>query len=97
MKNTLTAATGAVVPFQHSLFDEGGVSKLALGYAHRGMVVPACWIARGITPCFLHPVNAYSTKYRCKIRTSSYSFRTEVILSLILSCNVISLLKTLAS
>ena len=34
MKDTLTAVTGAVVPFHLSLLDEGGVSKLVLGYAH---------------------------------------------------------------
>jgi hypothetical protein len=50
MKDTLTAATGAVVPFHHSLLDEGGVNKLVLGYAHCGMVAAARWIAKSITP-----------------------------------------------
>jgi hypothetical protein len=56
MKDTLTAATGAVVPFHLSLLDEGGVSKLVLGYAHCGMVAAARWIARSVTPCLREAV-----------------------------------------
>ncbi|VAH76598.1 unnamed protein product [Triticum turgidum subsp. durum] len=56
MKDTLTAVTGAVVPFHHSVLDEGGISKLVLGYAHCGMVAAARWIARGITPCLLQAI-----------------------------------------
>jgi len=56
MKDTLTAVTGAVVPFHLSLLDEGGVSKLVLGYAHCGMVAAARWIARSVTPCLREAV-----------------------------------------
>lgn len=38
IKDTLTAATGAVVPFHHSVLHDGGISDLVLGYAHCGMV-----------------------------------------------------------
>lgn len=53
MKDTLTAATGAVVPFHHSVVHEGGVSDLVLGYAHCGMVAAARWIAKLATPCLV--------------------------------------------
>jgi hypothetical protein len=56
MKDTLTAATGAVVPFHHSLLEEGGVNKLVLGYAHCGMVAAARWIAKNITPSLCEAV-----------------------------------------
>ncbi|KQK04120.1 hypothetical protein BRADI_2g11800v3 [Brachypodium distachyon] len=71
MKDTLTAATGAVVPFHHSLLDEGGVSKLVLGYAHCGMVAAARWIARGITPCLLQAVSQ-CPEYQIKVTASSW-------------------------
>lgn len=66
MKDTLTAATGAVVPFHLSLLDEGGVSKLVLGYAHCGMVAAARWIARSITPC-LHEAVRQCPDYQIKV------------------------------
>ncbi|KAK4405513.1 hypothetical protein Sango_0557800 [Sesamum angolense] len=50
IKDTLTAATGAVVPFHHSVLHDGGISNLVLGYAHCGMVAAARWIAKLITP-----------------------------------------------
>lgn len=53
IKDTLTAATGAVVPFHHSVVHEGGVSNLVLGYAHCGMVAAARWIAKLATPCII--------------------------------------------
>lgn len=51
IKDTLTAATGAVVPFHHSVLHDGGISNLVLGYAHCGMVAAARWIAKLSTPC----------------------------------------------
>ncbi|XP_045788579.1 uncharacterized protein LOC123883812 isoform X1 [Trifolium pratense] len=53
IKDTLTAATGAVVPFHHSVLNDGGISNLVLGYAHCGMVAAARWIAKLCTPTLL--------------------------------------------
>jgi len=53
IKDTLTAATGAVVPFHHSVLHDGGLSNLVLGYAHCGMVAAARWIAKLSVPCLL--------------------------------------------
>ncbi|KAK3027728.1 hypothetical protein RJ639_042468 [Escallonia herrerae] len=53
IKDTLTAATGAVVPFHHSVLHDGGISNLVLGYAHCGMVAAARWIAKLSTPFLL--------------------------------------------
>ncbi|KAK6930213.1 Mono-/di-acylglycerol lipase, N-terminal [Dillenia turbinata] len=53
IKDTLTAVTGAVVPFHHSLLHDGGISNLVLGYAHCGMVAAARWIAKLSTPTLL--------------------------------------------
>lgn len=50
IKDTLTAATGAVVPFHLSVLHDGGISNLVLGYAHCGMVAAARWIAKLSTP-----------------------------------------------
>lgn len=46
MKDTLTAVTGSVVPFHHTVMDDAGISNLVLGYAHCGMVAAARWIAQ---------------------------------------------------
>lgn len=59
IKDTLTAATGAVVPFHHSVVHEGGVSDLVLGYAHCGMVAAARWIAKLAKPCLLEALDHY--------------------------------------
>ena len=53
IKDTLTAATGAVVPFHHSVLHDGGISNLILGYAHCGMVAAARWIAKLSIPFLL--------------------------------------------
>lgn len=66
IKDTLTAATGAVVPFHHSVLDEGGVSKLVLGYAHCGMVAAARWIARCTSACLLKAVSE-NPDYKVKV------------------------------
>lgn len=66
MKDTLTAATGAVVPFHHSVVHEGGVSNLVLGYAHCGMVAAARWIAKLATPCLIKALYNYPD-YKLKV------------------------------
>ena len=66
IKDTLTAATGAVVPFHHSVVCEGGVINLVLGYAHCGMVAAARWIAKLATPCLLRALNNYP-EYKLKV------------------------------
>lgn len=66
IKDTLTAATGAVVPFHHSVLHHGGISNLILGYAHCGMVAAARWIAKMSTP-FLIKVLAESPDYKVKV------------------------------
>ncbi|WVZ71407.1 hypothetical protein U9M48_019998 [Paspalum notatum var. saurae] len=83
MKDTLTAATGAVVPFHLSLLDEDGVSKLVLGYAHCGMVAAARWIARGVTPCLREAVRQYPD-YQIKIVGHSLGGGTAALLTYIL-------------
>lgn len=67
IKDTLTAATGAVVPFHHSVLDEGGVSNLVLGYAHCGMVAAAHCIAKRTTPV-LHKALSQHPDYSIKVR-----------------------------
>lgn len=67
IKDTLTAATGAVVPFHHTVVHEGGVSNLVLGYAHCGMVAAARWIAKLATPCIIKALGDYPA-YKVKVR-----------------------------
>ncbi|OEL25727.1 hypothetical protein BAE44_0013254 [Dichanthelium oligosanthes] len=59
IRDTLTAATGAVVPFHHTIVQEGGVSDLVLGYAHFGMVAAARWIAKLAAPCLAQALHMY--------------------------------------
>lgn len=66
IKDTLTAATGAVVPFHHTVVHEGGVSNLVLGYAHGGMVAAARWIAKIATPCLIKELKTYHD-YKLKV------------------------------
>ncbi|CAI0467198.1 unnamed protein product [Linum tenue] len=73
IKDTLTAVTGAVVPFHHSVLDDGGISNLVLGYAHCGMVAAARWIAKLSTPCLLKALDEYP-EYRVKALISCWSF-----------------------
>lgn len=75
IKDTLTAATGAVVPFHHSVLHDGGISNLVLGYAHCGMVAAARWIAKLCTPVLL---NALQEK-------PEYEVKVNNVLSLSLS------------
>ena len=66
IKDTLTAATGAVVPFHHSVVHEGGVTNLVLGYAHCGMVAAARWIAKLATPCIIEALKQ-NPSYKLKV------------------------------
>lgn len=66
IRDTLTAATGAVVPFHHTLLYEGGISDLILGYAHCGMVAAARSIAKLATPCLLEALHEYPD-YKLKV------------------------------
>ncbi|KAL5983655.1 hypothetical protein ACLOJK_017745 [Asimina triloba] len=83
IKDTLTAATGAVVPFHHLLLHEGGVSNLVLGYAHCGMVAAARWIAKLTTPCLLKAVSEHPD-YEIKIVGHSLGGGTAALLTYIL-------------
>lgn len=66
IRDTLTAATGAVVPFHHTLINEGGISDLVLGYAHCGMVAAARWISKLATPCLSEALHKYPD-YKLKV------------------------------
>ncbi|OIT28295.1 hypothetical protein A4A49_24977 [Nicotiana attenuata] len=83
IKDTLTAATGAVVPFHHTMVHEGGVSNLVLGYAHCGMVAAARWIAKLATPCLLKALSIYP-EYKLKIVGHSLGGGTAALLTYIL-------------
>ncbi|CAA0816167.1 Unknown protein [Striga hermonthica] len=83
VKDTLTAVTGAVVPFHHTVVCEGGVSNLVLGYAHCGMVAAARWIAKLATPCLLTALGDYPD-YKLKIVGHSLGGGTAALLTYIL-------------
>ncbi|KAJ3676113.1 hypothetical protein LUZ60_003525 [Juncus effusus] len=85
MKDTLTAVTGAVVPFHHSLVEEqeGGVSKLVLGYAHCGMVAAARWIGKMAAPCLREAVEK-NPGYKIKIVGHSMGGGTAALLTYIM-------------
>lgn len=74
IKDTLTAVTGAVVPFHHSVVGEGGVINLVLGYAHGGMVAAARWIAKLSTPCLLTSLDKHPD-YKLKVQVCSPFFQ----------------------
>ncbi|KAK4586603.1 hypothetical protein RGQ29_023669 [Quercus rubra] len=83
IKDTLTAATGAVVPFHHSVLHDGGISNLVLGYAHCGMVAAARWIAKLSTPFLLKALDKYPD-YKVKIVGHSLGGGTAALLTYIL-------------
>ncbi|EXC32304.1 Sn1-specific diacylglycerol lipase alpha [Morus notabilis] len=83
IKDTLTAATGAVVPFHHSIVREGGVANLVLGYAHCGMVAAARWIAKLATPCIIKALDQ-NPSYKLKIVGHSLGGGTAALLTYIL-------------
>ncbi|GLT45726.1 hypothetical protein SLA2020_195370 [Shorea laevis] len=83
IKDTLTAATGAVVPFHHLVLHDGGISNLVLGYAHCGMVAAARWIAKLSAPCLLDALGEYPD-YKIKIVGHSLGGGTAALLTYIL-------------
>lgn len=83
IKDTLTAVTGAVVPFHHTVVHEGGVSDLVLGYAHCGMVAAARWIAKIATPCIIKALDEHPD-YKLKIVGHSLGGGTAALLTFIL-------------
>lgn len=83
IKDTLTAATGAVVPFHHTVVHEGGVSNLVLGYAHGGMVAAARWIAKLATPCLIKELKTYHD-YKLKIVGHSLGGSTAALLTYVM-------------
>ncbi|KAL0348629.1 UNVERIFIED_CONTAM: Sn1-specific diacylglycerol lipase alpha [Sesamum angustifolium] len=83
IKDTLTAATGAVVPFHHSVLHDGGISNLVLGYAHCGMVAAARWIAKLITPSLVKALEQ-NPDYEVKIVGHSLGGGTAALLTYIL-------------
>ncbi|XP_021725563.1 uncharacterized protein LOC110692792 [Chenopodium quinoa] len=82
IKDTLTAATGAVVPFHHSVLHDGGISNLILGYAHCGMVAAARWIAKLSTPCLIKALND-NPDYNIKVVGHSLGGGTAALLTYI--------------
>lgn len=83
MNDTLTAATGYVVPFHYLVLHEGGISKLVLGYAHFGMVAAARWIAKCATPYLTKAVYEYPA-YGIKIVGNSLGGGVASLLTYIL-------------
>ncbi|CAH2053755.1 unnamed protein product [Thlaspi arvense] len=83
IKDTLTAATGGIVPFHHTVVNESGVSNLVLGYAHCGMVAAARCIAKLATPCLLKGLEQYPD-YKIKIVGHSLGGGTAALLTYIL-------------
>ncbi|XP_030545598.1 uncharacterized protein LOC115751755 [Rhodamnia argentea] len=83
IKDTLTAATGAVVPFHHSVLCDGGISNLVLGYAHCGMVAAARWIAKLSTPYLLKALDEHPD-YKIKVVGHSLGGGTAALLTYIL-------------
>ncbi|MQL98293.1 hypothetical protein Taro_030998 [Colocasia esculenta] len=83
IRDTLTAATGATVPFHHTVVNEGGVSDLVLGYAHCGMVAAARWIAKLATPCLLTALHEHED-YKIKIVGHSLGGGTAALLTYVL-------------
>lgn len=83
IKDTLTSATGAVVPFHHSVLDDGGINYLVLGYAHCGMVAAARWIANLSKPFLLKGL-AENPDYEVKVVGHSLGGGTAALLTYIL-------------
>ncbi|ESQ55849.1 hypothetical protein EUTSA_v10024634mg [Eutrema salsugineum] len=83
IKDTLTAATGAVVPFHHSVLHDGGLSNLVLGYAHCGMVAAARWIAKLSVPCLVKALDE-NPGYKVQIVGHSLGGGTAALLTYIL-------------
>lgn len=73
VKERLTAATGADIPFHHVVAKDGCVSNLVLGYAHCGMATAARWIANQAIPCLSKAVEQFPNH---RITVIYFSFLT---------------------
>eukprot|EP00897_Mesotaenium_endlicherianum_P003198 jgi/Mesen1/2906/ME000175S02060 len=83
MKDTLTAVTGAIVPFHHAVVDASGVRHVVLGYAHCGMVAAARWIAQQAIPCLQRALEE-RPGWRVKVVGHSLGGGTAALLTFIL-------------
>jgi hypothetical protein len=83
IRDTLTAATAAVVPFHHTVVYERGIREVILGYAHCGMVAAARWIAKLATPCLIKALQE-NPDYKVKIVGHSLGGGTAALLTYIL-------------
>ncbi|KAK1601465.1 hypothetical protein QYE76_017333 [Lolium multiflorum] len=86
VKDRLTAATAAEVPFHHSVSQEGRGTSVVAGHAHCGMVAAARWIADQAIPCISRAVELFPD-YRIKIIGHSMGAAIAAILTCILREN----------
>ncbi|KAJ0576258.1 putative pyruvate decarboxylase [Helianthus annuus] len=82
-EDTLTAATGAVVPFHHTVVFEGGVSDVILCYAYCGIVAVVRWFAMLETPILLKGFQRHSD-FKLHIVGHSLGGRTVALLTYVL-------------
>ncbi|CAI5489856.1 unnamed protein product [Closterium sp. Naga37s-1] len=82
-KDKLTCATGAVVPFHHTIMMDGGVRHIVLGYAHCGMVAAARAIAARCLPT-LRQALARHPGFHVKVIGHSLGGATASLLTFIL-------------
>ncbi|GJP77177.1 hypothetical protein CLOP_g7607 [Closterium sp. NIES-67] len=82
-KDKLTCATGAVVPFHHTIMTDGGVRHIVLGYAHCGMVAAARAIAARCLPT-LRQALARHPGFHVKLIGHSLGGATASLLTFIL-------------
>ncbi|KAM0886592.1 hypothetical protein ACQ4PT_029590 [Festuca glaucescens] len=86
VKDRLTAATAAEVPFHLAVSQEGRGSSVVVGHAHCGMVAAARWIADQAIPCLSRAVELFPD-YRIKIIGHSMGAAIAAILTCILREN----------
>uniref|UniRef100_A0A0E0DPA8 Fungal lipase-type domain-containing protein n=1 Tax=Oryza meridionalis TaxID=40149 RepID=A0A0E0DPA8_9ORYZ len=66
VKDRLTTATAAEVPFHHVVLKECCVSNVVVGHVHCGMVAATRWIADQAIPCLSRAVEQFPD-YRIKV------------------------------
>ncbi|KAM3197206.1 hypothetical protein ACQJBY_072713 [Aegilops geniculata] len=86
VKDRLTAATAAEVPFHHAVSQEGRGSCIVVGHAHCGMVAAARWVADQAIPCLSRAVEQFPD-YKIKIIGHSMGAAIAAILTYILREN----------
>ncbi|XP_040384968.1 uncharacterized protein LOC102712485 [Oryza brachyantha] len=86
VKDRLTAATAAEVPFHHVVLKDGRVSNVVAGHAHCGMAAAARWIADQAIPCLSRAVEHFPD-YRIKIIGHSMGAGIAAILTYMLREN----------